>query len=164
MDVGSGCDRAKHRMFGVVSDQSPDQSSDQSKDRPYDVSGAPSGDGSGDWSHTEPRTEPQKNHEGSSRAREDVPLEPEQDPTRWYCSCGNDWPKRCGSTCYPCGKDADAKPPKPADEPKACTCGDAYSNSYGRQCLDCEGEPSLAQRAAVQAAQDAASTPPPRGD
>ena len=105
-------------------------------------SGVRSGVLSGVRSHTEPRTEPQKNHVGSSRAREEE--------TRWYCSCGNDWPKRCGSTCYPCGKDADAKPPKPADEPKACSCGTAYRQSYGRLCLDCNGVPSPAQRDALR--------------
>ena len=107
-----------------------------------DGAGVRSGVLSGVRSHTEPRTEPQKNHVGSSRAREEE--------TRWYCSCGNDWPKRCGSTCYPCGKDADAKPPKPADEPKACTCGTAFRNSHERLCLDCKGKPSAAQIDAVR--------------
>ena len=78
-------------------------------------------------------------------------------------SAGTSWPASYGANCYKCGHDPSTETPaddKPPDEPKACTCGDAYSNSYGRQCVDCEGEPSLAQRAAVQAAQDAASTPP----
>ena len=80
-------------------------------------------------------------------------------------ACGHSWPDKAeyGTTCYRCGHDPSTGTPaddKPPNEPKACTCGDAYSNSYGRQCVDCEGEPSPAQRAAVQAAQDAASTPP----
>ena len=79
----------------VVSDQSPDQSSDQSNARPYDVSGASSGDGSGDWSHTEPRTEPQKNHVGSSRARE---------PRQTCPDCGRSWPAEYGTDCYLCQK------------------------------------------------------------
>ena len=113
---------------------------------------------SGVRSHTEPRTKPQKNHEGSSsRARVVCP------------KCRHDWPaedqdgRSYGSTCYRCGHDPSIATPaddNPPDAPKACTCGDAYSNSYGRQCVDCEGEPSWAQRDAVREAQDAASTPP----
>ena len=108
---------------------------------------------SGVRSHTEPRTEPQKNHVGSSsRARE-------------VCStCGHTWPAKAeyGTTCYKC------QPPTPstgtpaaeptADEPTAaCTCGDAYLQSYGRRCVDCEGRPSPAQLDAVRPA----STAPP---
>ena len=36
------------------------------------------------------------------------------------------------------------------DEPEACTCGDSYRNSFGRRCVDCEGEPSPAQLDAVR--------------
>ena len=118
-------------------------------------SGVLSGVLSGVRSHTEPRTEPQKNHEGSSRARVVCP------------DCGNSWPNKAeyGTECYKCNKKPKVSTWTPADDkPKAdvpaCTCGTAYHNSYGRLCVDCEGEPSLAQRAAVQAAQDAASTPP----
>ena len=66
--------------------------------------------------------------------------------------CGNSWPNKAeyGTECYKCNK----KPKvstwiNPADEPK-CTCGDAYRQSYGRRCVDCEGEPSPAQRDAVR--------------
>ena len=89
--------------------------------------------------------------------------------------CGNDWPASYGTKCYQCGHIPSTGTPAddegktiapgttvlatdvrskaddtPADEPKACTCGDAYRNSHGRRCLDCEGEPSSAQRDAVR--------------
>ena len=129
------------------------------------LSGVRSGVLSGVRSHTEPRTEPQKNHEGSSRAREVCKI------------CGNNWPAEYGEKCYQCpqptasqirrraqekrneeagaeferellgGTPTDDKPK--ADVP-ACTCGDAYRQSYGRRCVDCEGEPSPAQRDAVR--------------
>ena len=151
MDVRQRVRPCEASYVWVVSDQSPDQSSDQSNDRPYDVSGAPSGDGSGDWSHTEPRNEPQKNHEGSSRAREDVPLEPEQDPTRWYCPCTNDWPKSYGPKCHDCGTVAGSAPAaKPTTDRPACTCATSYRNAYRGKCLDCEGKPSAAQIDAVR--------------
>ena len=129
------------------------------------LSGVRSGVLSGVRSHTEPRTEPQKNHEGSSRAREVCKI------------CGNNWPAEYGEKCYQCpqptasqirrraqekrneeagaeferellgGTPTDDKPK--ADVP-ACTCGDGYRQSYGRRCVDCEGEPSPAQRDAVR--------------
>ena len=84
--------------------------------------------------------------------------------TRWTCpDCGNDWPKLYGTVCHPCRDKlrttqprgstkprATAAQPTHHDEPKACTCGDAYRNSYGRRCVDCEGEPSSAQRDALR--------------
>ena len=118
------------------------------------LSGVRSGVLSGVRSHTEPRTEPQKNHEGSStRAREDVPLEPEQDPTRWYCSCGNVWLKIHGTLCHPCKKHVGSKPTaqrREKPETQACTCGPAYRGRYERLCVDCKGEPSSAQQDALQ--------------
>ena len=36
-------------------------------------------------------------------------------------------------------------------EPKPCTCGDAYRNSFNRKCLDCDGKPSYAQMDAARA-------------
>ena len=86
--------------------------------------------------------------------------------TRWTCpDCGNDWPKSYGPECHPCRDRAreTAKPRATAqpthDEPKRCTCGDAYRNSYNSKCIDCEGKPSGAQRDAVRATQ--ADAPPP---
>ena len=101
---------------------------------------------SGVRSHTEPRTEPQKNHVGSSSR------------ARVFCPCGNSWPAKAeyGTTCYECGYDT-SPAEQPADDPKACTCGDGYLQSYGRRCVDCEGRPSPAQLDAVRPA----STAPP---
>ena len=39
----------------------------------------------------------------------------------------------------------------PQVEPKPCTCGDSYRNSYGRLCVDCNGKPSFAQMDACEA-------------
>ena len=72
--------------------------------------------------------------------------------------CGNDWPSEYGTKCHKCGHipstwtpgDEPKADDKPTDEPKGRTCGDAYHNSYGRRCVDCEGEPSAAQRDALQ--------------
>ena len=36
-----------------------------------------------------------------------------------------------------------------SEEPKDCTCGDAYLNSFNRRCLECDGKPSPAQLDAV---------------
>ena len=155
MDVRQRVRPCEASYVWVVSDQSPDQSSDQSNARPYDVSGASSGDGSGDGSHTEPRTEPRTNHvRSSSRARV-------------VCAkCGHDFPGGYGSKCHKCNHDpskgkptADTQAQKPAQEPTACTCGDAYRNSYNRRCVDCKGTPSAAQLDAVEPPK-ATSTPP----
>ena len=73
--------------------------------------------------------------------------------------CGHDWPDGWGTKCHECHYDpssgtlADDKPPDAqdrgdedrSDEPKRCTCGDSYRNSYNRRCMDCEGVPSGAQ-------------------
>ena len=104
---------------------------------------------SGVRSHTEPRKEPQNNHVGSSRARVVCKI------------CGNSWPDKpeYGTTCFECGRSpstwtpADDKPKAddtPTDDPQACTCGDAYRQSYGRRCVDCEGTPSAAQSDAAR--------------
>ena len=75
--------------------------------------------------------------------------------------CGNSWPDKAeyGSTCYECGHDPSTRKPNAdtpaqelADEPKGCTCGDAYRNSYQRRCVDCEGTPSFAQMDALKEA------------
>ena len=111
---------------------------------------------SGVGSHTEPRTEPQKNHvRSSSRARV-------------VCAkCGHDFPGGYGSKCHKCNYDpskgkptADTQAQQPAQEPTACTCGDAYRNSYQKRCVDCDGTPSYAQIDAVQPPQAAAPPPP----
>ena len=101
----------------------------------------------------------------ASDAPESVSIESVQESVsssraREVCKiCGNDWPAEYGTKCYRCGQTpstwtpADDEPKAddtPTDEPKACTCGDAYHNSYGRRCVDCEGEPSSAQRDAVR--------------
>ena len=109
---------------------------------------------SGVRSHTEPRTEPQKNHVESSRAREVCKI------------CGNNWPAEYGTECYQCpqptasqrrdqefkrrNEEAGAEFERELFEPKGCTCGDAYRQSYGRLCMDCKGEPSAAQRDALR--------------
>ena len=103
---------------------------------------------SGVRSHTEPRTEPQKNHEGSSSC------------ARVVCpKCRHDWlaedrdGRSYGTKCHRCGHDPSTGTPaddKPKADVPACTCGDAYRNSYGRRCVDCEGEPSAAQRDALR--------------
>ena len=90
--------------------------------------------------------------------------------------CRHDWlaedqdGQSYGTKCHNCGHDPSTWTPAddtPADtsadrgkqssttgtitdEPTACTCGDAYRNAYGRRCLDCDGEPSPAQRDALR--------------
>ena len=87
--------------------------------------------------------------------------------TRWTCpDCGNDWPKSYGPECHPCRDRAreTAKPRATAqpthDEPKRCTCGEVYHQSYGRRCVDCKGEPSAAQRDALETPAPRAADPP----
>ena len=63
--------------------------------------------------------------------------------------CGNNWPAEYGTECHKCSKKPKLSTWTPADEPK-CTCGEAYRQSYGRRCVDCEGEPSAAQRDALR--------------
>ena len=100
-------------------------------------------------------------------APESVSIESVQEPVsssraRVVCEiCGNDWPAEYGTTCYKCGQTPSTGTPGDDNptEPKDCTCGDAYRQSYGRRCVDCKGEPSAAQRDALRPAQ-AASTPP----
>ena len=123
-------------------------------------SGVGSSVGSGVGSHTEPRKEPQNNHVGSSRAREVCKI------------CGHTWPAEHGTTCFQCpqptasqrrdqererrnqeaGDELERQIRKTMEEetPKVCTCGDAYRNSYGRRCVDCEGTPSAAQSDAAR--------------
>ena len=107
---------------------------------------------SGVLSHTEPRTEPQNNHGGSSRAREVCKI------------CGNNWPAEYGTACHKCPQPTpselrEQRNKQAGDEferklreetPTGCTCGDAYRQSYERRCIDCEGEPSVAQRDAAR--------------
>ena len=120
-------------------------------------SGVRSGVLSGVRSHTEPRTEPQKNHVGSSRAREVCKI------------CGNNWPAEYGTTCYQCPQPTASKRRdeeleqrneeagnelerqiREEETPKVCTCGDAYRNSYRSKCVDCDGNPNAAQRDALR--------------
>ena len=77
---------------------------------------------SGVRSHTEPRTEPQKNHVGSSRARE-------------ICeSCGHTWPAEFGTTCHQCGGSSGKAHP-----PERATTAAAVPSCYGRvrNCPQC---------------------------
>ena len=105
-------------------------------------------------------------------APESVSIESVQEPVsssraREVCKiCGHDWPAEYGTTCYQCGQptasqrrdqefkrrneEAGAEFERELLEPKACTCGTAYHNSYGRLCVDCKGEPSAAQRDALR--------------
>ena len=68
-----------------------------------------SGVGSGVGSHTEPRTEPQKNHVGSSRAREE--------PRQTCPDCGRSWPAEFGPDCHQCGSSGKSNPPERATTP-----------------------------------------------
>ena len=105
---------------------------------------------SGVLSHTEPLN----NHGGSSRARV-------------VCKkCGNSWPDKpeYGTVCHKCPQPTPSELREQRNEeagneferklreetPKVCTCGDAYRQSYERRCIDCEGEPSVAQRDALR--------------
>ena len=112
------------------------------------------------------------------RDREKVQESTNSSCAREVCKiCGNNWPAEYGTTCYQCpqptasqrrrraqekrneeaaaeferellgGTPTDDKPK--ADVP-ACTCGDAYRQSYGRLCVECKGEPSAAQRDALR--------------
>ena len=92
---------------------------------------------------------------------ESVSIESVQEPVsssraRVVCKiCGNDWPASYGTDCHKCRKNPKLSTWTPADdtptdEPTACTCGDAYRNSYRSKCLDCKGEPSAAQRDALR--------------
>ena len=64
-----------------------------------------SGVGSDVGSHTEPRTEPQKNHVGSSRARE---------PRQTCPDCGRSWPAEFGTVCHQCGDQPQTRSTTPA--------------------------------------------------
>ena len=105
-------------------------------------SGVLSGVLSGVRSHTEPRTEPprepERKHGGST--------------ARVVCErCGHSWPDKpeYGTKCHECNYiPAVERPDTP--EPKACTCGETYRNSYSGRCVDCKGEPSAAQRDALR--------------
>ena len=67
-----------------------------------------SGVGSGVGSHTEPRTEPQKNHVGSSRARE---------PRQTCPDCGRSWPAKFGPDCHQCGDQPQTRSTTPDTTP-----------------------------------------------
>ena len=67
-----------------------------------------SGVGSGVGSHTEPRTEPQKNHVGSSRARE---------PRQTCPDCGRSWPAEFGPDCHQCGDQPQTRSTTPDTTP-----------------------------------------------
>ena len=79
---------------------------------------------------------------------------------RVFCPCGNSWPNKAeyGTTCYECGRSPSTGKPgtepkaddKPKADPQACTCGEAYRQSYGRLCIDCKGKPSEAQSDAAR--------------
>ena len=64
--------------------------------------------GSGVGSHTEPRTEPQKNHVGSSRARE---------PRQTCPDCGRSWPAEFGPDCHQCGDQPQTRSTTPDTTP-----------------------------------------------
>ena len=73
--------------------------------------------------------------------------------------CGNNWPAEYGTDCHKCRKNPKLSTWTPADdtptdEPTACTCGEAYRNAYGGRCVECEGEPSAAQRDALREKDD----------
>ena len=81
---------------------------------------------SGVRSHTEPRTEPQKNHVGSSRAREE--------PRQTCPDCGHTWPAEFGTTCHQCGGSSGTAHP-----PERATTAAAVPSCYGRvrNCPQC---------------------------
>ena len=113
-------------------------------------------------------------------APESVSIESVQEPVsssraREVCKiCGHDWPAEYGTTCYQCPQPTASQIRRREQQKRneeagpelerellggPCTCGTDYHNSYGRRCVDCQGEPSAAQRDALLPAQ-AASTPP----
>ena len=100
------------------------------------------------------------------RAPESVSIESVKKRTsaaRARCStCKRTWPANRGTECYRCGPESSTRlqaDETPTGEPTACTCGDAYHNSYGRRCIDCGGEASAAQREAAHRPAQVASTP-----
>ena len=54
------------------------------------------------------------------------------------------WLEEHGSTTQRTGGSPRA-PTQAVDKPPACTCGDAYRNSFDRRCTECDGTPSAAQ-------------------
>ena len=92
---------------GVGSD-GPCVGSGVESDGPCVGSDVGSGVGSGVGSHTEPRTEPQKNHVGSSRARE---------PRQTCPDCGRSWPAEFGPDCHQCGDQPQTRSTTPDTTP-----------------------------------------------
>ena len=94
------------------------------------------------------------------RNREKVQKSTSSSRARVVCKiCGNDWPASYGTDCHKCRKNPKLSTWTPADdtptdEPKACTCGDAYRNAYGGRCVECKGKPSAAQRDALREKHD----------
>ena len=78
--------------------------------------------------------------------------------------CGHNWPAEYGTVCHKCPQPTPSELREQRNEeasneferklrektPTGCTCGDAYRQSYERRCIDCEGEPSVAQRDALR--------------
>ena len=84
-------------------------------------------------------------------------------------TCGNNWPAEYGTVCHKCPQptasqrrdqereqrnEEAGRAFQKSLEVKACTCGDAYRQSYGRRCMDCEGKPSAAQLDACRGVDD----------
>ena len=87
---------------------------------------------SGVRSHTEPRTEPQKNHVGSSRARETCE------------SCGHNWPAEFGTVCHQCGDRLQKRSTTPAAasswQPRIRNCPKCHTFDRGHAdtCQHCD--------------------------
>ena len=109
-----GYDRAKHRMCGFnpsgLTSGLTVHASGLASSLTVHASGLTSGSGvgSGVGSHTEPRTEPQKNHVGSSRARE---------PRQTCPDCGRSWPAEFGPDCHQCGDQPQTRSTTPDTTP-----------------------------------------------
>ena len=106
--VGSGVESDGPCVGSGVESDGPCVGSDVKSDGPCVGSDVGSGVGSGVGSHTEPRTEPQKNHVGSSRARE---------PRQTCPDCGRSWPAEFGPDCHQCGDQPQTRSTTPDTTP-----------------------------------------------
>ena len=102
--VGSGVESDGPCVGSGVGSDGPCVGSGVESDGPCVGSGV----GSGVGSHTEPRTEPQKNHVGSSRARE---------PRQTCPDCGRSWPAEFGPDCHQCGDQPQTRSTTPDTTP-----------------------------------------------
>ena len=109
-------------------------------------------------------------HGPESVSKESVQESVSSSRAREVCkTCGNNWPAEYGTVCHKCPQptasqrrdqereqrnEEAGRAFQKSLEVKACTCGDAYRQSYGRRCIDCEGKPSAAQTDACRGVDD----------